>query len=145
MTAGRRGKGDSPRSHPLQIRKAFSIFAETRLNSRSPTKRLQSDKGDRTFIAFLRLRRAAINILNAMTTELDKSNIAYTYWMKGKEEGWEEGREEGREEGLEEGMEIGRDRANASTARALLGMGMKVEDIARATGLSEENILSLRL
>ena len=81
------------------------------------------------------------NILNAMTTELDKSNIAYTYWMKGKEEGWEEGREEG----MEEGMEIGRDRANASTARALLGMGMKVEDIARATGLSEENILSLRL
>ena len=76
-----------------------------------------------------------------MTTELDKSNIAYTYWMKGKEEGWEEGREEG----LEEGMEIGHDRANASTARALLGMGMKVEDIARATGLSEENILSLRL
>ena len=68
-----------------------------------------------------------------MTTELDKSNIAYTYWMKGKEEGWEEG------------MEIGRDRANASTARALLGMGMKVEDIARATGLSKENILPLRL
>ena len=78
-------------------------------------------------------------IINAMTTELDKSNIAYTYWMKGKEEGREEGREKGREEGYVEGVK----RERKATVRSMLELGMDVEIIMRVTGMDREEIMSL--
>ena len=82
-----------------------------------------------------------------MTTELDKSNIAYTYWMKGKEEGKEEGREEGRVEGRVEGREEGYvegvKRERKATVRSMLELGMDVEIIMRVTGMDREEIMSL--
>ena len=48
----------------------------------------------------------------------------------------EEGRAEGRKEGLVEGLAKGR----AEVARNLLNMGMSVEDISKATGISKDEI-----
>ena len=57
-----------------------------------------------------------------------------------KEEGLAEGREEGREEGLAEGKTEER----LEIAKKMLEMGLSVEQITEATGLSEEEVLKLK-
>jgi len=54
-----------------------------------------------------------------------------------------EGRLEGRLEGLEEGLAKGREEQNLETARNLKSLGVPAEIIAKATGLSAENIEEL--
>ena len=54
---------------------------------------------------------------------------------KGRAEGLEQGRVEGRAEGLAEGI--------AAVAKNMKAMGLADEDIARATGLSAEEVNSL--
>ena len=56
------------------------------------------------------------------------------------EEGRAEGRKEGRAEGRKEGMEEGLAKGRAEVARNLLNMGMSVEDISKATGISKDEI-----
>lgn len=60
-----------------------------------------------------------------------------------KLEGRLEGRLEGLEEGLEEGLAKGREEQNLETARNLKSLGVPAEIIAKATGLSAENIEEL--
>ena len=55
---------------------------------------------------------------------------------EGRAEGRKEGLVEGRKEGLVEGLAKGR----AEVARNLLNMGMSVEDISKATGISKDEI-----
>ena len=55
----------------------------------------------------------------------------------------EEGIEKGREEGKEEGRAEGREEALLSAARKLLEMGLPIQEIAKATGLDEEQVKSL--
>ena len=62
---------------------------------------------------------------------------------EGREEGRAEGREEGRAEGRAEGREEGRAEGLLETARNLKRMGMNVDFIAQATGLSVDECLSL--
>ena len=62
---------------------------------------------------------------------------------EGRAEGREEGRAEGREEGRAEGREEGRAEGLLETARNLKRMGMNVDFIAQATGLSVDECLSL--
>ena len=62
---------------------------------------------------------------------------------EGREEGRAEGRAEGREEGRAEGREEGRAEGLLETARNLKRMGMNVDFIAQATGLSVDECLSL--
>ena len=57
-----------------------------------------------------------------------------------KEEGLAEGRKEGREEGLAEGKTEER----LEIAKKMLEMGLSVEQITEATGLSEEDVLKLK-
>lgn len=66
-----------------------------------------------------------------MTTEMDRQNILYTRELRGYERGHREGREEGREE------------ERAKNAKSLKQLGVPVETIAQATGLSEEEIAAL--
>ncbi|MEE0572333.1 MAG: hypothetical protein UC662_01940, partial [Paraprevotella clara] len=54
-----------------------------------------------------------------------------------------EGLTEGRSKGLAEGRAEGREEALLSTARNLKAMGLSMEDISRATGLSKEDIVKL--
>lgn len=58
-----------------------------------------------------------------MTTEIDRQNIIYTARLDGKEEGIEEG--------------------TKNTARNFKNLGVDIETIMKATGLSEEEVESL--
>ncbi|BAE83790.1 Rpn family recombination-promoting nuclease/putative transposase [Desulfitobacterium hafniense] len=62
---------------------------------------------------------------------------------KGREEGLKKGREEGLEKGREEGLEKGREETKLEVARNLLGLGIEMDKVAKATGLSEEEIRKL--
>ena len=59
---------------------------------------------------------------------------------EGFSDGFEKGMEKGRREGIKEGMEKGREEAILQTARKLLELGIPIADVAKATGLSEEQI-----
>lgn len=69
----------------------------------------------------------------------DLNNVVRTAERKGREEGRAEGREEGREEGRAEGRAEGR----LEVARNLKAMGMSAADIAKATGLTPEELADL--
>ena len=62
---------------------------------------------------------------------------------EGREEGRQEGRQEGREEGLKEGLKEGREEERLIIARNLKSAGMSDELIAKATGVSIEEIRKL--
>ena len=55
----------------------------------------------------------------------------------------EVGREEGREEGIRSGRQEGEYQAEMVTAQNLLEMGLSIEQIAKATGLTENDIRNL--
>ena len=61
-------------------------------------------------------------------------------YQKGKEEGMEKGRAEGKEEGRAEGMS----QRSQEIARNLLSLGLPVNQITQATGLTEEEIELLK-
>ena len=61
-------------------------------------------------------------------------------YQKGKEEGMEKGRAEGKEEGRAEGMS----QRSQEIARNLLSLGLPIDQISQATGLTEEEIELLK-
>ena len=79
--------------------------------------------------------------------EYEESLKAYRDWfsvmetaeLRGEERGHAKGLKEGHAKGLEEGTH----KANVATASRLKQMGFSVEDIQKATGLSEEEIREL--
>ena len=93
-----------------------------------------------------------ISKLNAMEKqEYEKSVLEYEdvkdameyHHRMGKSEGINEGFIKGFEKGMEKGMEKGREEAIIQTAKNLLFMGMSVSDIAKATGLTENEVNQL--
>ena len=62
---------------------------------------------------------------------------------KGYNEGMEKGYNEGMEKGLAEGMEKGMQKGIYTVARNMKQMGLSLEDITKATGLSEKEIAEL--
>ena len=75
-----------------------------------------------------------------MTTARDTNNqIEYA-----KETGLEEGLAKGREEGLVKGREEGREERNLEVAINLLQLGTPCEIVAKATGLSLEEVTKLK-
>ena len=63
---------------------------------------------------------------------------------EGLVKGREEGRVEGREEGLSKGREEGREDAKQQIAINLLQLGTPCEIVAKATGLSVEEVTKLK-
>ena len=63
---------------------------------------------------------------------------------KGLEEGREEGREEGLAKGRAEGLEKGREERNLEVAINFLKLGTPCEIVAKATGLSVEEVTKLK-
>ena len=57
-----------------------------------------------------------------------------------KAEGFSDGFEKGMEKGMEKGREEGREEALLQTAKNLLELGISLAEVAKATGLSEEEI-----
>ena len=74
---------------------------------------------------------------NALTTSFDDG------MRKGRAEGEAIGLEKGREEGEAIGMEKGKKLEKLETARNLKSLGVPIETIATATGLSTDEINSL--
>ena len=78
------------------------------------------------------------NIINTTAEEAEKRGLE-----KGLKRGLERGREEGRVEGREEGREEGRNQTNLDNARNLKKLGVTIDIISQATGLSADVIESL--
>ena len=82
--------------------------------------------------------------LNAIMIQNDVLSTAKLEGLtEGRSKGLAEGRAEGLAEGRAEGLAEGRAEGILSTARNLKAMGLSMEDISRATGLSKEDILKL--
>ena len=62
---------------------------------------------------------------------------------KGREEGKREGREEGKREGKREGKKEGKAEMASAIARNLIAMRMSKEAVAKATGLSIDEVQAL--
>lgn len=62
---------------------------------------------------------------------------------EGREQGLAEGRAEGHAEGMEEGLEKGRMETNIENARNLKKLGVAIDIISQATGLSKKDIETL--
>lgn len=65
-------------------------------------------------------------------------------YRRGLRDGLEQGRDRGLAEGKAEGKSEGRSMALADVARSLLAMGLPVEQIVTATGLSAEQVKALK-
>ena len=63
---------------------------------------------------------------------------------EGKAQGLAEGKAEGLAEGKAEGLAEGRAKEKTATAKRLLSMGLSVEDIAKATSLSVEQVEAIK-
>ena len=79
-----------------------------------------------------------------MTTARDTHNQIEYAKKTGLEEGLVKGFEKGRAEGLEEGLEKGREDAKQLIAINFLKLGTPSEVVAKATGLSLEEITKLK-
>ncbi len=62
---------------------------------------------------------------------------------KGRAEGREQGRAEGREQGRAEGREQGRAEGKLEIAKNFLAMGIPMDKVVQASGLTEEQISAL--
>lgn len=80
-----------------------------------------------------------LQYLRAMISEFEQKDLYGGGFEAGFEQGVERGREEGRAEGREEVYLL----RSQEIARALLQMNLPLADIAKATGLSEEELRSL--
>ena len=69
--------------------------------------------------------------------------------QEGLEEGRQEGLKEGRQAGMQAGMQVGREQGFTEgvmqTAKNLLDIGLSVENISKATGLSCNEIERLKI
>ena len=79
-----------------------------------------------------------------MNTERDIYNQIEYARETGREEGLEEGREEGRKEGKEEGRAEGVKQNSFDIAKRMLEKGIDIETISELTGLTAEEVSSLR-
>ncbi|MGL5981474.1 MAG: Rpn family recombination-promoting nuclease/putative transposase [Phocaeicola sp.] len=85
-----------------------------------------------------------------------QKSVITTGYIEGKDDGFKEGVEEGRELGREEGRELGREEGRErgreegiqegkyTTARNLIALGIDTDTIAKATGLTTDEITLLK-
>ena len=74
---------------------------------------------------------------NIINTAAEEAHAA------GKAEGLEQGLQQGLEQGLQQGLEQGSRQANLQSAKNLKALGVAVDVIAQATGLSIEEVEGL--
>ena len=86
--------------------------------------------------------------LSKLTTmekeEYEKSVLEYEDVQDAMEYHHRMGKAEGFNDGFEKGIEKGREEALLQTAKNLLSLGISPADVAKATGLPEEQILQLQ-
>jgi len=81
------------------------------------------------------LKRNIKEVLNMLRAKYSYKDEIRVLTQEAREEGWESGRAEGRMEGREE--------EKFTIARSFRNMGVSLDKISKATGLSEEKIASL--
>lgn len=79
-----------------------------------------------------------------MTYEMRMKDMRDEAHAEGKAEGLAEGKAEGLAEGKAEGLAEGKAEEKTATAKRLLSMGLSVEDIAKATSLSVEQVEAIK-
>ena len=79
-----------------------------------------------------------------MLSEMEEQAALKHARTAGLEEGKSIGLEEGRNLGLEEGKILGIKEEKISTAKKMLKIGIEIELIEQATGLTKEEILELK-
>ena len=84
------------------------------------------------------------NYFNDMMTEKEMRPYIEGARQQGCRKGFEAGVEQGTAEGVEKGIERGIERGIEKVAKSLLSLGIPVEQIGIATGLSLERIEALR-
>ena len=101
------------------------------------------------------LQRKSREVINMLVAEYDydtdiavqrseERRIAFAEGIEqGIERGIEQGLEQGIQRGIEQGFFDGSYQAKVETARNLLSLGLSIENIAQATGLSAEDIANL--
>ncbi|MBQ2965667.1 MAG: hypothetical protein IJE11_01470 [Bacteroidales bacterium] len=82
------------------------------------------------------------NIIHTAVEEAEMRGHA-TGLAEGLERGREEGRAEGKAEGREEGVQVGERNKAVAIARNLIAAGISLEDVARTTGLTMEEVRSI--
>lgn len=96
----------------------------------------------------------AVNVLTTMSQD-KKARAEYlsremalhdeaTKIEEAMEEGYEQGLEQGIQKGIQKGIEKGIEQANINNAKNFLKLGVDVEIIVQATGLSKEKVLELK-
>ena len=77
----------------------------------------------------------------------DFNNIIHTAVeeaeMRGHATGLAEGLEQGRAEGMAEGLQVGERNKAIAIARNLISSGMSLEDVARMTGLTVDEVCNI--
>lgn len=79
-----------------------------------------------------------------MTYEMRMKDLRDEAHAEGKAEGLAEGKAEGLAEGKAKGLAEGKAKEKTATAKRLLSMGLSVEDIAKATSLSVEQVEAIK-
>ena len=84
------------------------------------------------------------NYFNDMMTEKEMRSYIEGARQQGYRKGFEAGVEQGTAEGVEKGVEKGIEKGIEKVAKSLLSLGIPVEQIGIATGLSLERIEASR-
>ena len=74
----------------------------------------------------------------------DEAQALYNAEQKGMQKGIQKGLQKGMQQGMQKGMQQGMQKGKSEIARNLIEMGMPVNQIAAATGLTHEEIENLR-
>ena len=89
------------------------------------------------------LQRNIKEVLNMLKAKYSYKDEIRVLTQEAREEGWETGLAKGIEKGIEKGRREGIEEGRFSIARSLVNMGVSLDKISKATGLSEEKIASL--
>lgn len=89
------------------------------------------------------LQRKSSEVINMLLAEYDYATDIAVQRAEERETAFAEGIERGIEQGLEQGLERGTYQTKCETAKNLIGIGLSIENIAKATGLTIEEIKSL--
>ena len=130
---------DSPVAAWCRIFRNFAIFAKSR-----------SEK-DAEFVRLERAMRVSglddqeiDNYFSDMMTEKEMRPYIEGAEYQGYRKGFKAGVEQGTAEGVEKGIEKGMEKGIEKVAKSMLSLGIPVEQIGIATGLSQERIEALR-
>ena len=82
--------------------------------------------------------------LRAMLSDYDKKDIADAYFEDGYEKGVQKGIEMGMEKGMQKGMEKGMEANRLETAKRMLDDKIGVDLVMKYTGLSLEQVETLK-